>query len=51
MFGYSCLTICPDLEDVVCFCAGFLDYISSSQGPFDGFGTWVFGLLLSAGKD
>jgi len=43
--------ICSDLEDMVCFVQVFLVSISSSQGRLDGFDTWVFGLLLFAGKD
>ena len=35
MFGDSCLTFCPGLEVVMCFCAGFLAFVSSSQGRFD----------------
>jgi len=33
------------------FSVGFLSSISSSQGQFDGFGAWVFGLLLFGGED
>jgi len=39
MFGDSCLTICLDLEDVMCFVQVFLASISSSQGRFNEFGT------------
>jgi len=49
MFGDSCLTFCPSLEVVVCFCAGSMAFISLSR--FDVYGSQVFGLLLLVGKE
>ena len=51
MFGDSCLTIYPYLEDMVYFVQVFLASILSSQDRFDGFVAWVFSLLLFADKD